>query len=118
MLRRVGSMILLILPWVIVSNILIEDGDLVTLAMTSDRVECAHASRNLLSMTPWFRHPRPSTYDISFYYLYTIIYIIYITIHNIFSDKYKSAVNDNGVYKNGVPELKEHHSNIYTLPNH
>ena len=36
----------------------------------------------------------------------------------IVSDKYKSAVNDNGVYKNGVPELKEHHSNIYTLPSH
>ena len=37
----------------------------------------------------------------------------------IVSDKYKSAVNDNGVYKNGVPELKEHHTsksrdNYYT----
>ena len=76
-LRRVGSMILLILPWVKVLNILKDDDDLVTLFKNSD-----------------------------------------CTIHDIFSDKYKSAVNDNGVYKNGVPELKEHHSNIYTLPNH
>ena len=36
----------------------------------------------------------------------------------VFLDKYKSAVNDKGVYKNGVPELKEHHSNIYHLENH
>ena len=39
-------------------------------------------------------------------------------IGQVFLDKYKSAVNDNGVYKNGVPELKEHHSNIYHLKNH
>ena len=46
-LRRVGSMILLILPWVKVSSILEDDGDLVTLFMTSDYIEGAHSARNL-----------------------------------------------------------------------